>query len=217
MIWGFIFHAPESDPKKDRLVVERAGTTSIIVGVPDMEKAVDAAKALVALGAKAIELCGAFGLTGGQKVLEAVGHTASVSCVMFPSQSLIKAADAFAPFYGPSAKSATLRWAYIFRAYEAKPDKDRLVVDRAGCHATMIAVPDMEAGVKAAKEMVEAGAKAIELCGAFGATGMQLVIDAVGDRASVAGIMFPSQSLFTALNAFGMRSPIGGAPLRAAQ
>ncbi|MGP1459326.1 MAG: DUF6506 family protein [Treponema sp.] len=52
-----------------------------IVAVSDMDAAVTAAKNLVAEGVGCIELCGAFGKDGAQKIIRATGNTVPVGYV----------------------------------------------------------------------------------------------------------------------------------------
>jgi len=47
--WSYIFHAPETNPAKDRLVIDRAGCRSTLVGVPDMAAALKVAQELSAV------------------------------------------------------------------------------------------------------------------------------------------------------------------------
>ena len=100
-----------------------------------------------------------------------------------------------------------ISWAYIFHAPEADPAKDRFVLERAGVRATIVGVPNVEAATKVATELVAAGAKSIELCGAFGIRGVERVLNAVGGRAAVSGVMFPSESVTKVVEAFGLGKP----------
>jgi Family of unknown function (DUF6506) len=49
--WAFIFEASETDPKTDRMVIERGGIKSIVVAVPEPSAVVQALIDLVAEGA----------------------------------------------------------------------------------------------------------------------------------------------------------------------
>jgi hypothetical protein len=79
--WAFIFEAPETDPKLDRLVIERGGLRSIVVAVPSLEAIVDAAVDLVSEGAQFIELCGGCDPEYVRKVVEATGGRVPVGVV----------------------------------------------------------------------------------------------------------------------------------------
>jgi len=95
--WAYIFHAPETDPAKDRLVIDRAGCRSTIVGVPDHASALKVAVELANSGVKSIELCGYFGPSGAAEVLKAVQGKVAVAPVMFGGESVLNAAKAFFP------------------------------------------------------------------------------------------------------------------------
>jgi Family of unknown function (DUF6506) len=59
-------------------------------------------------------------------------------------------------------------WAYIYLGMgEEDPAVDRAVIERGGLRTTMVAVPEKSAAVQAAVELVDGGARSIELCGAF--------------------------------------------------
>lgn len=80
---AFIFVAPGADAKRDRSVVATAEVELTVVGVADYAAAEDAAKALVAEGVVAIELCGGFGHVGTARIVEAVEGKAAVGVVRF--------------------------------------------------------------------------------------------------------------------------------------
>ena len=71
--WAFIFEAPETDPKADRMVIERGGLKTTIVAVPEASGVVRAARELAEEGVQFIELCGAFGPVWAGKVADATG------------------------------------------------------------------------------------------------------------------------------------------------
>lgn len=79
--WAFIFEAPETDPLVDRMVIERAGTRSIIVAVPEQAAVVQVAVGLVAEGAQFIELCGGFEPSWAGRVVEATRAQVPVGTV----------------------------------------------------------------------------------------------------------------------------------------
>ncbi|NJK54217.1 MAG: hypothetical protein HC936_18165 [Leptolyngbyaceae cyanobacterium SU_3_3] len=79
--WAFIFEAPETNPKTDRMVIERGGMRSIVVAVPEQPAVVQAAVDLVAEGAQFIELCGGFEPTWAGKVIEATNGKIPVGTV----------------------------------------------------------------------------------------------------------------------------------------
>jgi hypothetical protein len=95
-----------------------------------------------------------------------------------------------------------ISWGYIFHAPQADPAKDRFVLDRAGCKATLVAVPDQDTAVRVAKEMVQSGIKSIEVCGMFGVTGAARIFEALEGRAAVGGVTFGSESIAKVMEAF---------------
>lgn len=51
-------------------------------------------------------------------------------------------------------------------------------------------VPDRDTAVAKAKQLVDEGCAAIELCGGFGHLGTAKIVEAVGDKASVGVVRF---------------------------
>jgi hypothetical protein len=83
--WAFIYKSPGFDPRKNTSVMESAACRFKAVGV-DMahpEQAIDAAKALVAEGVQAIELCGGFGPVWVAKISAAIGDAVPVGTVVY--------------------------------------------------------------------------------------------------------------------------------------
>lgn len=83
-----------------------------------------------------------------------------------------------------------LEAAFIFIAGGADPKKDRSTVLTPTVRLTAIGVSTYAQGVEAAKEMADAGCKAIELCGGFGIRGAYLVEQAVWGKAKVGVVRF---------------------------
>ena len=83
-----------------------------------------------------------------------------------------------------------LNAAFIFIAPGADPKVHRGVVETPGVRLTSIGVETYEQGVEAAKEMVEAGCGAIELCGGFGIRGTYMIEQAVLGKARVGAVRF---------------------------
>lgn len=83
-----------------------------------------------------------------------------------------------------------LNAAFIFIAPGAEPVKHRSTVATPGVTLTTIGVSTFEQGAEAAKEMVDAGCTAIELCGGFGIKGTWIVEQAVSGRARVGSVRF---------------------------
>jgi hypothetical protein len=88
------------------------------------------------------------------------------------------------------------KWAFIYLGLGTEnPAVDRAVIDSGGLTTTIVAVPDKDAAVAAATELVEAGAQSIELCGAFGSPGAARVIQAVGDRVPVGVVGYGPEAI----------------------
>ena len=63
------------------------------------------------------------------------------------------------------------------------------------CRWTIVAVPTREAAVDVAVQLVDAGARSIELCGGFGSVVAPRVIQAVGDRVPVGAVSYSMESV----------------------
>lgn len=95
--WAFIFEAPETDPRIDRLVIERGGVRSVVVAVPEPAAAVPVAVELVEAGAQFIELCGGFEPEWAGQVIAAIGGRVPVGTVGYAGgASIAKLAGVFA-------------------------------------------------------------------------------------------------------------------------
>jgi 2-keto-3-deoxy-6-phosphogluconate aldolase len=80
--------------------------------------------------------------------------------------------------------------AFIFVAPEVDHKTHRTVVDTPVVSLTVVGVKNYTEAVQVAKELVEQGIKAIELCAGFGNEGIALVSKAVSGRASVGAVKF---------------------------
>ncbi|MBQ9664388.1 MAG: hypothetical protein IJV40_14680 [Oscillospiraceae bacterium] len=83
-----------------------------------------------------------------------------------------------------------LNAAFIFIAPAADPAVHRSTIHTPQINLTTIGVATFEEGAAAAKEMVDQGCTAIELCGGFGIRGTYLVEQAVSGRARVGSVRF---------------------------
>lgn len=83
-----------------------------------------------------------------------------------------------------------LKAAFIFIAPEADYQKNRAVVETPQVDLTVVGVKDYAMASTAAKELVNEGIGAIELCGGFGIIGTAEVKKAVGDKAVVGVVRF---------------------------
>jgi hypothetical protein len=91
--WAYLFEHEDAEPATDRLVVQRSGTTSVIVGVPSADAVPAVAAGLVEeFGVSLVELCGGFTTAHVARVVDAVGPGVAVGHVTFPAESLPAAA-----------------------------------------------------------------------------------------------------------------------------
>ena len=95
--WAYIFHAPQTDPVKDRVVIDRAGCRCTLVPVTDVATAAKVAAELVNSGVKSIEVCGFFGPLGAAEIFKATQGKVAIGSVMFGSESVLNVYKAFFP------------------------------------------------------------------------------------------------------------------------
>jgi hypothetical protein len=72
-----------------------------------------------------------------------------------------------------------LKAAFIFVAPDVDARKHRAVIDTPSITLTVVGVSTYDAAVEVAKELVDAGNAALELCGGFGIEGVAAVKAAV--------------------------------------
>ena len=83
-----------------------------------------------------------------------------------------------------------LKAAFIFLAPEVDPQKDRKTVVTPQVELTAVAASNYDQAEALAKELVEQGIEAIELCGGFGNKGTARIADAVAGKAAVGAVRF---------------------------
>lgn len=83
-----------------------------------------------------------------------------------------------------------LKAAFIFVAPGADAKRDRTVVATAEVELVVVGVSDYAGAEDAAKDLVEEGVVAIELCGGFGHVGTARIVQAVAGRAAVGVVRF---------------------------
>ncbi|WP_028921588.1 DUF6506 family protein [Pseudonocardia acaciae] len=79
--WGFVYLSPGTDPT--RTVADSGDRVAVLVGVPTVEDAPAAARALVTEGAQLVELCGGFGPVHTARVIEAIDDAVPVGAVSY--------------------------------------------------------------------------------------------------------------------------------------
>jgi hypothetical protein len=84
----------------------------------------------------------------------------------------------------------TLRAAFLFVAPQADPVCHRSVITTPQVELITVGVKDYREGVQAAKDLVEEGVGAIELCAGFGTEGVVLIKKAVNGKAVVGVVRF---------------------------
>jgi hypothetical protein len=80
--------------------------------------------------------------------------------------------------------------AFIFVAPETDRSKHRAVIETPALTLNIVGVKDYSEGVEVAKELVENGVQALELCAGFGNKGLAMVSEAVKGKASVGAVRF---------------------------
>jgi hypothetical protein len=169
---AFIFLAEGSDPA-ERTVRENELTHTEIVPVPDAETAATIAAEMHAdRGLDLVELYGGFGASAAAAVIEATGEVP-------------------VGIAGAEEDASVRNRAAIFAAWGADPAKDRHVHEHHGGRITFVGVSNPEQVPAVARELVDAGAERIEICGGLGT----LPSAAVGNRTTVRSIMFGFESL----------------------
>ena len=87
---AFIFIVPGADSTKHRAKVATPSLELSVVGVKDLDDAVDVAQGLVAEGVQLIELCAGFGPVGTARIIEAVGGKIPIGSVSYGVESIGK-------------------------------------------------------------------------------------------------------------------------------
>jgi len=80
--------------------------------------------------------------------------------------------------------------AFIFVAPETDCKTHRAVIETPALTLNIVGVKNYAEGVQVAKELVDGGVKALELCAGFGNEGVAMVSEAVKGKASVGAVRF---------------------------
>lgn len=180
--YALIYESPYAKAEGESVTITAGEHKVTIVTVPETQLTIPWAKRLVAEGALRIELCGGMSPTWRDKVATAIDHAVPVSSITFGFESLRLAAAYSAGFdQGKETKEA-----FLIRLAGADAARDRIRQHHAPQTTTLLAVPDAETAVNAAREMVADGVALIELYG-FDTEAAAAII-AVVDGAAPVGV-----------------------------
>jgi len=101
----YMFLDPSAESVKHRAVIETENWKMFLVGVNSVEDGVKIAKQFVEDGVVLIELCGAFGYEGANKVQEQVGNEVPVGMTFHQVRNAPKLADLLGGKYKNMSKT----------------------------------------------------------------------------------------------------------------
>ncbi|GAA2688413.1 DUF6506 family protein [Streptomyces aculeolatus] len=172
-----VFPQPDADPKGTRTVFEAGGRRLTLLAVPDEAEAAPVIAELVAEGAGLVELCGGFGPVGAAKVIAEVGDRVPVGAIGYGSESLAAISRYHLTFLAGQDQSEL----FLLLLPGADPARDRLVAERAGGFSfRAVAVPDLAAAEREAREVRGTKVGLIEIFGGFGADAAARIHEAGG-------------------------------------
>ncbi|MFW6722473.1 DUF6506 family protein [Streptomyces sp. MAR4 CNY-716] len=172
-----VFPQPGADPRGTRTVFEAGGRRLTLLAVPDEAEAAPVIAELVAEGAGLVELCGGFGPVGAAKVIAEVGDRVPVGAIGYGSESLAAISRYHLTFLAGQDQSEL----FLLLLPGADPARDRLVAERAGGFSfRAVAVPDLAAAEREAREVRGTNVGLIEIFGGFGADAAARIHEAGG-------------------------------------
>jgi hypothetical protein len=180
---AIIYEAAEADPATDRITTRHGDhiTTVVATGDAGPKSLAGLATELVDQGADVIELCGGMGPVPQAAVLAEVGDRATIGTVMYGFESLTPGAAYKAGF----AAGEFLPAAFLYLEPGSDPAVDRTVKADDATHTTIVAVPDTEAAVATARELIAEGVRLIELYGGLGPEVAAQIIGAAQEQVPV--------------------------------
>ena len=186
--WGFVYLGlGNENPAVDRAVIEKGGLTTTIVAVPDEESGVKAAEELAADGAQTLEICASFSADTFARMIVACGGI-PVGQTSYGMESVGGLAQLSTELFH--------RWAYIYLGLgDEDPAVDRAVIEKGGLTTTIVAVPDEQSAVAAARELAGDGAQAIEFCGGFSDAVRRDALKATNDTVPIGQVKFGMASV----------------------
>lgn len=180
---AIIYEEDGADPATDRVTTRHGDHATTIVATGDGSPAGVAALAaqLVDGGADVVQLCGGMGPVPHAATLAAIGDRVPVGSVMYGFESLTSAAAYKAGF----SAGEFLPAAFVYLEPGSDPAVDRTVREDEATRSTFVAVPDGDAAVATARELVRDGARLLELYGGPGPGVAARVIEATGGEVPV--------------------------------
>lgn len=180
---AIIYEEARADPATDRVATRHGDHATTIVATGDgaPESVAKLAAELVDAGADVVELCGGLGPVPHAATLAAVGGRVPVGAVMYGFESLTSAAAYKAGF----SAGEFLPAAFLYLEPGSDPAVDRTVREDEATRSTFVAVPDADAAVAAARELVRDGARLLEIYCGLGPDVAARIIEATGGEVPV--------------------------------
>lgn len=95
-------------------------------------------------------------------------------------------------------------WGFVYLGAGGEdPSTERAVIESGGLRTTIVAVGDRAAAPAAAADLVAGGAQTIELCGAFTASDVVAVRQAVGAHVPVGAVRYDMDAVPLLADLFG--------------
>lgn len=175
-----LYHAPGTDFRKDRTVLDFAGSRTIFVPVGPTGHT-EVVTDLLREGVARIELCGALGPTAFADVISIVDGSVPVGVCVFGAESAASATTFEQRLLNGEAVSVAL----LFLAEGADPAADEVTVDRGPARLRFIPVPSRTAAAEVGEKLVAEGVDLIELYGGLDASSLVPVLHAAAGRTPV--------------------------------